>query len=78
MKFNRNDLVESVTAVDGRVTQYGYDSAERLVEVQETGYPAPTRLVYDSFDNLITMTRPNGAVTRYEYDHTTASIGSAK
>ena len=68
MKFNRNDQVESVTAVDGRVTQYGYDSAERLVEVQETGYPAPTRLVYDSFDNLITLTRPNGAVTRYEYD----------
>jgi YD repeat-containing protein len=34
----------------------------------ETGYPAPTRLVYDSFDNLMTLTRPNGAVTRYEYD----------
>ena len=68
MNFNRNDLVETVTAVDGRVTQYGYDSAERLVEVQETGYPAPTRLIYDSFDNLLSMTRPNGAVTRYEYD----------
>ena len=68
MSFNRNDLVDSVTAVDGRVTQYRYDSAERLVEVQETGYSAPTRLVYDSFDNLVSITRPNGAVTRYELD----------
>lgn len=68
MSYNRNDQVDTVTSVDGRVTRYGYDTAERLVEVQETGYPAPTRLTYDSFDNLITMTRPNGAVTSYEYD----------
>lgn len=66
--YNRNDQVESVTSVDGRVSQYCYDQAERLVEVQETGYPAPTRLTYDSFDNLLSLTRPNGAMTLWEYD----------
>lgn len=38
------------------------------MEVQEAGYPAPTRLTYDSFDNLKTLTRPNGATTTYHYD----------
>lgn len=66
--FDRNDLLESMTAVDGRVTQYRYDAAQRLVEVQEAGYPAPTRLTYDAFDNLKTLTRPNGATTTYTYD----------
>ena len=37
---NAADLVETVTAVDGRVTQKGYDSAERLVE--ERGYNLAT------------------------------------
>ena len=66
--YTRNDQTETVTSVDGRVTRYRYDSAERLVEVQETGYPAPTRLQYDAFDNLLSITRPNGAVTAYQYD----------
>ena len=66
--YTRNDQTETVTSVDGRVTRYRYDSAERLVEVQETGYPAPTRLQYDAFDNLISLTRPNGAVTTYQHD----------
>lgn len=68
VSFNRNDQLQSMTAVDGRTTSYGYDLAERLVEVQEAGYPAPTRLTYDSFDNLKTLTRPNGATTTYHYD----------
>ena len=40
MERNAADLVETVTAVDGRVTQKGYDSAERLVE--ERGYNLAT------------------------------------
>jgi RHS repeat-associated protein len=67
-KFNRNELLESLKAADGRVTSYRYDLAERLVEVQETGYPAPTRIAYDSFDNVKSVTRPNGATTVYSYD----------
>ena len=67
-KYNRNDQIQSLTSVDGRVTSYRYDLAERLIEVQETGYPAPTRLTWDAFDNLTSITRPNGATTVYHRD----------
>ncbi|MBT9588848.1 hypothetical protein IV102_36270 [bacterium] len=66
--FDRNDLLLSSTALDGRKTGYEYNDCQQLTAVHQAGYPRPTRLEYDSFENLVKMTNNAGQATHYTLD----------
>ncbi len=66
--FDNNDLLLSTTSVDGLTTRYEYDLAHKLVAVYQPGKAKPTRLKYNSLEQVVEMTNPNGSVTKYEFD----------
>ena len=66
--YDNNDLLLSTTSVDGLTTRYEYDLAHKLVAVYQPGKAKPTRLKYNSLEQVVEMTNPNGSVTKYEFD----------
>lgn len=67
-RFDANDLLLSTTSLDGLTTSYEYDLAHRLTAIHQPGMSLPTRLQYDSLDNLVQMVNSNGAATNYTFD----------
>ena len=67
-RYDSNDLLLASTSLDGLVTSYEYDPAQRLTAVHQPGMAQPTRLVYDNLDHLIQMINPNGQATAYQFD----------
>ena len=73
--YDRNDLLVSSTSLDGLQTRFSYDDCQQLTAVQEPGYPQPTRLKYDSFENCVKMTNPANHVTSYRFDVLNRNVG---
>ena len=74
-EYDRNDLLLSSTSIDGLKTTYEYDDCQMLTAVHQPGYPRPTKLEYDSFENLVKMTNTANQVTSYRYDIMNRSVG---
>ena len=74
-EYDRNDLLLSSTSIDGLKTTYEYDDCQMLTAVHQPGYPRPTKLEYDSFENLVKMTNTANQVTSYRYDTMNRSVG---
>jgi len=66
--FDNNDLLLATTALDGLVTKYDYDPAQRLVAVHQPGTTRPTTMQYDALEHVINVTNSNGASTAYQFD----------
>ena len=67
-EFDNNDLLQSTKALDGLVTSYDYDSANKLVAVHQPGMKLPTRLKYDAMENVVEMIGTSNHSTKYQFD----------
>ena len=74
-KFNYDDLNRRTSTVDPNLveTVTAYDSMDRITSVTQKGATAPDDLVtnyeYNVFGDLFRITRPEGNVVEYGYDH---------
>ncbi len=66
--FDNNDLLVNATSVDGLVTTYGYDGAQRLTSVLLPGTIRPTTMQYDALEHVVNVTNSNGQTTHYDFD----------
>src|SRR5690349_15713503 len=57
----------SLTAPDGSITTYGYDSANRLTGMANS-WAGSFGFSYDALNRRTQLTRPNGIATNYTYD----------
>ncbi len=67
----------SITDAEGRLTQYRYDTLDRLVEVIDP-LGQSTAFAYDVRDNLVAVTDPNGHPTQYRYDKADRKIAEIR